>query len=142
MNNQVSQSVKQMRGNIAGLQAVIGQFEQVNFEPKHHFSEGLYARELLLEAGSVVVGKIHKHAHLNVILYGKCRVSTPFGTEELEGPMIFESKPDTKRAVYAIEDTLWITFHPTEETDVAKIEADIILDDYSDNLALTEGGVK
>ena len=31
-----------------------------------------------------------------------------------------------------------ITFHPTDKTDVAEIEQDIILSDYSDNLVLEQ----
>jgi len=105
-------------------------------EPVHHFSGGLYARELTLPKGSTVIGKIHKHAHLNVVLRGHVTVTTPFGTEDIKGPCIFESKPDTKRAVYAHEETVWLTFHPTDETDVDEIEKQIILPDYSDKLAL------
>jgi len=130
----ISQAVKDNRAGIADLQDVIGGMDQLELEPVHRFSEGLYARELTLPAGSVVIGKIHKHAHLNVIMSGRCTVTTPFGSEELEGPMIFESKPDTKRAVYAHTDTVWITFHPTEETDLDVIEEQIISKDYSDNL--------
>jgi len=134
MKDVVSQAVKDNREGIADLQDVLKGMDQLALEPVHRFSEGLYARELTLPAGSVVVGKIHKHAHLNVIMKGRCTVTTPFGSDELEGPMIFESKPDTKRAVYAHTDTVWITFHPTEETDVDVIEEQIISKDYSDNL--------
>lgn len=127
-------SVMTAREDIATLQNVLSDLEQLNLEPVHHFSKGLYARELFLPAGSIVVGKIHKHEHLNVIMKGKVTVTTPYGTEDLEAPLIFESKPDTKRAVYAHEDTIWITFHPTEETDLSIIEDQIILKDYSDRL--------
>jgi len=126
------------RDSIQGLQnSMAGMVDRhLELDPVHHFSGGLYARELTLPAGSTVVGKIHRHAHLNVILKGHVTVTTPYGTEDLHGPCIFESKPDTKRAVYTHEETTWITFHPTEETSVQKIEQDIILPDYSDNLAL------
>jgi len=130
----ISQAIKDNRAMIADLEGVLGDMDQLALEPVHRFSEGLYARELTIPAGSVVVGKIHKHAHLNVIMSGRVTVTTPFGSDELEGPVIFESKPDTKRAVYAHTDTVWITFHPTEETDIEVIEEQIILKDYSDNL--------
>ena len=112
--------------------------EHLDLPPVHHWSKGIYARELLIPKDSVVVGKIHKHPHLNVILRGKVRVVTPYGTDTIEGPCIFESKPDTKRAVYAIEETVWITFHPTDKQTVDEVEQDIILPDYSDKLALIE----
>jgi len=132
------------RGGIAGIQRMMLQMleRQLTMEPVHWFSEGLYARELTLPAGSTVVGKIHKHAHLNVLLKGHVTVTTPYGTEDIHGPCIFESQPDTKRAVYTHEETTWITFHPTQETDVHEIEKDIILPDYSDNLALDSSEAK
>jgi len=132
----ITKNVKQLRSNIKALEIQALKQEQLKLEPVHYFSLGLYARELTLPAQSVVTGKIHKHPHLNVILKGECRVTTPFGTETLTGPCIFESKPDTKRAVYAVTETTWITFHPTEKTDLKKIEEDIILPDYSDVLNL------
>lgn len=93
---------------------------------KHHFAPGLYAREILIPAGFVIVGKIHRHAHINTISKGRVVVATEFGTQELVAPCTFVSQPGTKRAVVAQEDTIWTTYHPTEETDLAKIEAHVI----------------
>jgi hypothetical protein len=36
------------------------------------------------------------------------------------------SEPGTKRAVYAETDVVWTTIHPTEETDLEKIEEEVI----------------
>ena len=132
----ITKSVKQLRSNIKALEIQALKQKQLKLEPVHYFSQGLYARELTLPAQSVVTGKIHKYSHLTVILKGQCRVTTPFGIETITGPCIFESKPDTKRAVYAITETTWITFHPTEKTDPKEIEKDVILTDYSDVLNL------
>ena len=43
---------------------------------QHHFAPGAYGREMTLPAGLVVVGKIHKHAHINVISKGRLQVFT------------------------------------------------------------------
>ena len=134
MNNSELAVRNDAREKIAVLQEAVGELTQIEFKPVHHFSEGLYARELFMPAGAVVIGKIHKYAHLNVIMSGKVSVTTPFGQDTLEGPCLFESKPDTKRAVFCITDCVWITFHPTEKTDPDEIEKDIILSDYSDRL--------
>lgn len=97
-----------------------------DYVTRHHFADGSYGREIELPAGSRVVGKIHRHAHVNVISRGRCLVATQFGVEELAAPLTFVSKPGTKRAVYALEDTVWTTIHVTEHTDLAQIEADVI----------------
>ena len=92
----------------------------------HHFAPGLYAREILLPAGVRIIGKIHYHAHVNTISKGRVTVFTEFGSQELTAPVTFVSKPGTKRAVVAHEDTIWTTYHPTDETDLAKIEEAVI----------------
>lgn len=97
---------------------------------KHHFAPGLYAREILIPAGTVIIGKIHRHAHVNTISAGRVLVATEFGTEEFKAPHTFVSKPGTKRAVVALEDAIWTTYHPTEETDLAKIEEHVIAPTY------------
>ena len=92
----------------------------------HHFAPGLYAREIFIPAGFVIIGKIHKHAHVNTISRGHVVVATEFGKTELKAPATFVSQPGTKRAVVALEDTVWTTYHPTEETDLSKIEEHVI----------------
>jgi hypothetical protein len=98
----------------------------------HHHAPGLYAREIFIPEGVLIVGKIHKHAHVNTISKGRVIVATEFGTQELVAPVTFVSLPGTKRAVVAQEDTIWTTYHPTEETELAKIEEAVIAPSFED----------
>ena len=93
---------------------------------KHHFAPGLYAREILLPAGVRIIGKIHRHAHINTISAGRVLVFTEFGSSELVAPVTFVSIPGTKRVVFAIEETMWTTYHPTDEVDLGRIEGHVI----------------
>lgn len=98
---------------------------------KHHFAPGAYGREMFLPAGMVVVGKIHKHAHVNVISQGRVQVFTEHaGVQELQAPCTFVSTPGTKRVVHVIEDTVWTTVHVTDKTDLAEIEREVISEDF------------
>ena len=96
------------------------------FPVKHHFSPGVYTREIFLPKDSLIVGKIHKHAHPSVISQGEVVVITPHGMERLKAPLTFISEPGAKRVVYAVEDTVWTTVHVTDETDLEKIEDEVI----------------
>jgi hypothetical protein len=96
----------------------------------HHFAPHVYGREIRMPAGHVVVGKIHKHSHLNILSQGKVLVATEEGTEELVAPCTFTSLAGIKRAVLILEDTIWTTIHVTEETDLVKIEDEVIAKDY------------
>lgn len=98
----------------------------------HFFAPGVYARQMLIPAGMVAVGKIHKTSHVSIISSGKISVTTENGTETIEGPYTFINTPGEKRAVYAHEDTLWTTIHPTDETDIRKIEEQVIAKDYTE----------
>ncbi len=108
-----------------------------DFVTRHHFAAGSYGREIELPEGVLVVGKIHRHSHVNVISKGRALCATQDGVVELRAPFTFVSKPGTKRAVYALEDTVWTTIHVTNETDLAKIEAELIAPSFE---ALEQGG--
>jgi hypothetical protein len=109
---------------------------------KHYFSPidekygcCAYAREILLRKGSLVIGKIHRHQHLNIISKGRVTVFTEFGKKDLEGPCTFVSEVGLKRAVYAHEDTIWTTIHLTAytgEENLDKVEDEVIAPNYGD----------
>jgi len=99
---------------------------------EHFFAPSVYGRKMFIPAGHVIVGKIHKHAHLNVITRGLIKVVTEFGDELYEGPRIWISEPGTKRAVYALQDTEWLTIHPNldETRDLEALEEYVIAESF------------
>lgn len=145
--SEVRQINHEIRADLIALQESINQeLPPADCPVTHHFAPGLYAREIFMPAGSVVVGKIHKHAHVNTISKGRCIVTTEFGREELVAPVSFISIAGTKRAVYVIEDTIWTTYHPTVvcevETDLDKIEQAVIAESYDELDRLSYSDVK
>ena len=108
----------------------------------HHFTPKdekygchTYAREMLIPKGTVIIGKIHRHQHLNFILKGQVSVATEFGKKYFTGPCVFISEVGLKRAVYAEEDTIWVTVHLTEhsgEESLDKIEQEVISPSYEE----------
>lgn len=110
---------------------------QIECPVRHIFAPGLYAREIFIPKGAVVVGKIHKHAHVNTISKGRCSVMTEFGPKEIEAPHTFVSDVGTKRVVVALDDVIWTTYHPSTETDLQKLEEEIIAKGY-DDIALSD----
>lgn len=148
MSNLAVAGNPEAREQIVALQSAMelaitdGEMQPVDCELKHYHAPGLYIREIFIPAGTAIVGKIHKHAHFNDISKGRVRVSTEFGFDILEAPCRFVSEPGTKRAVFAETDTIWTTFHPTLETDVEKIETEIIAADYNELKALSYTDIK
>lgn len=105
--------------------------DQIELPLTHHFAPSIYGREILLPADSLVVGKTHRHAHLNIISKGKVTVATEHGLETLEAPCSFTSPIGVKRVVYAHEDTIWTCIHPnpTDTTDLTELEGLVIVPD-------------
>lgn len=99
-------------------------------ELRHYFANGMYAREMLIPAGVLITGKIKKHEHISIISYGEVYEATEHGSQHISAPHTFVSAPNTKRLVYALTDCVWTTIHRTDETDLDKLEQDIIADDY------------
>lgn len=103
-----------MRASIADLEAAMLDMPEhiIQFETRHFFAPGLYARQILIPAGTVLTGKIHRTAHINVVSKGRIVVATEEGEREIEAPYTFVAPAGTKRAGCALEDTVWTTFHP------------------------------
>ena len=121
------------RETILKFEGALRPLPQTDCPLKHTFAPGMYAREIFLPADTFIVGKIHKHAHLNIVTRGRCTVVTEHGRREIdatEGPVTFTSEPGTKRALYVHEETVWTTIHAVQSTDLAEIERDIIAPDY------------
>ena len=114
------------RKSIDRLEVEIGAMEQLEQQLTHYFADGIYARELFLPAGALLVGKIHKTTHINIISKGKISVATENGSEIIEAPATIVSPPGTKRAGYVIEDTVWTTIHGSHETDLEVLEKELI----------------
>lgn len=118
------------------IEAVRTQPESVgpeSCEVRHHFAHGSYGREIHMPAGLTIVGKIHKHSHVNVISRGIVWVFTEHnGVEIFSAPYTFVSQPGTQRVVHILEDTVWTTIHVTDKTNLADIERGVMATNYSE----------
>jgi hypothetical protein len=105
---------------------------------RHYFGDGTYCREIKLPADTVVTGKIHRFGHVNFVL-GDVTEVTPYGERRITGCETFEAPAGTKRALAVHADTWWTTVHPnpTNERDIEKLEAMLMLDSFEQFDALT-----
>ena len=98
----------------------------------HFFQPDLdiYARRVIVPAGTMVITKIHLSQHPFLVKRGHCLVlDEATGTEvELKAPYVGITQPGTRRLILILEEVEWITFHLTDKTDLEEIEKEIILD--------------
>jgi quercetin dioxygenase-like cupin family protein len=126
------------RAQIFALEAALSQHPDAVFGDSdlcpltHTFADGVYVREIFIPKGTVLTGHIHKYAHPNFLMRGEVIVVTEHGgREHLKAPLSMISPPGTKRAVWALEDTVWITVHVTAERDPARIVELMTVPDYA-----------
>lgn len=99
----------------------------------HHFANrgterGAYAREILIPAGTLLTGHIHKYEQINVLLEGDISVLVEDGTvKRIDRPgTVVVSPAGTKRIAYTHAETRWLTIHATRHADLRLIEGECI----------------
>lgn len=134
MQTDVQKTPEEMRASILKLEATMMAMTNAHIEIKttHHFAPGVYMREVLIPKGACVTGKIHKTEHMNILSQGELSVMTEDGIKRLKASTVIKSKPGIKRVGYAHEDSVWITVHPTEETDLDKLEELLIAKNFTE----------
>lgn len=105
------------------------QYEPAHCPVSHLFTPGLYVRQMLIPAGTALISLEHLTEHPFVVMFGRLRIlSTTDPPALVEGGHIGVTQSGTRRVAFAEEDTLWVTFHATEETDIEKIVTGITAD--------------
>ena len=79
-----------------------------------------------------IASKIHKTDHPYFVMSGDVSVVTEEGVVRIKAPYWGITKAGTKRALYTHEETVWCTVHVTKETDLKKIEEEIIAKDFTE----------
>lgn len=115
---------------IVSLQQAMAQLPQYVPETTHYFADGMYCRVVKRAADVVIVGKVHKREHFYMVVQGSVAVIQDGAERRVyHAPSIIVSKPGTKRAVVALEESVCLTVHRTDKTDLAEIEAELLEED-------------
>lgn len=147
---QVAQTTHEVVSHESKLQERVEEFEttmkqmdnQLEIPVKHYFSEGVYAREIFIPAGTLLTGQIHKYLNLNIMSKGDMTILTENGPIRVQAPYTVVSPPGTKRLAYTHADTVWTTIHGTYETDVDEIEKHFITTTFEEYMKFVEESKK
>ena len=99
---------------------------------KHSFADGCYIREIFNPKGELLVTKIHKVAHPFFLMKGDMTILMEDGIKRIKAPHHGITPAGTKRLIYCHEDCVFVTVHATNETDLEKIEEEVIAKDFSE----------
>ena len=103
-----------------------GRFE---FDPQiqHHFSDAVYAKQVHIPAGAMIVSHKHNYSHLSLLAQGAVIVETDTGEpQHYRAPTCIEIKAGVHHAVHALTDTVWFCIHHTDCKDPDKIDEVLI----------------
>jgi len=114
------------REQIDRLQNAISVMPQAELVTEHQFSPGMYMRKLYRPAGTLIVGKVHKHPHFFLCVKGEIIAWSENGMKKLQAGDVVECKPGTKRVTLATQDSIGVTIHKTEETELDRIELELV----------------
>ena len=122
-------AVLSSREALLALEEEIKAMPQVDIPAAHLFSGNIYARGILIPAGTVLTGRMYLDDHIDLMVYGDMTVTSDDGQKRISGFNLIEGKSGKKRAGYAHTDTFWITFCKCDE----------MTEDYYMNSLTTEG---
>lgn len=107
------------RNHFFALEESLSSMPQVDVQTVRTVGGGMLAQEIRIPKGTTLTGQIHKKEHLNIVVSGLIAVATEDGEALIDaryGPVTLVSRPGTKRAGHALEDTVWITLHTFDES--------------------------
>lgn len=127
----------QMRDKIVEIECVMNQHPEAKFGDdaaplKHTFGDGCYVRQITMAKGMLITSKIHKFDHPYFVLTGECSVVTDDKIVRIKAPYWGMTKAGTKRILYIHEETVWVTVHVTDSTDLKEIEGQIIAPSFEE----------
>lgn len=92
----------------------------------HHFSDGIYAKQVFVPANHVVGSHKHKYSHLSVLAKGEVLVEVDGKQTHFIAPACIEISANKEHRVFAITDAVWFCIHATSETDASNIDAVLV----------------
>ena len=104
------------------------------FKYKHTFADGIYIRQMTIEKGEIILGAIHKHLHVWILLSGCITVLTEDSLGEYVAPCTVLSTPGVKRVIYGNEQSIFTNVHknPTNTEDIKELEKQIVALNYKE----------
>lgn len=92
----------------------------------HHFSDGLYAKQMILEKGYIATSHVHKYDHLSILAQGDVYIRADGVVTYHQAPKCIEIKAGVVHEIQALSHTVWFCVHHTDEKDIDKVDEVLI----------------
>jgi quercetin dioxygenase-like cupin family protein len=121
---------------VEALQAEMLKMPQFEPPTEHTFHGGMYCRQVSIPAGCTIVGKKHKQDHFFMVMSGVVCIVDGDEAQTINAPALLKSLAGVKRAIHALTDTVFMTFHATNAVTVEQAEEILVEFDASSPFTL------
>lgn len=110
--------------SISDIEKIMLEETQVIIPVKHSFSKGIYAREICIKQGTILIGHKHKEPCMNILAQGVMVLKRDMEDEGtlIKAPYTFHTEPGSQKMAICLEDAVFINIFKTEETDLEKLD--------------------
>ena len=112
------------------------------YKYKHHFTDGIYIRELFLTKGTMIVGARHLKETALMVTKGSLKIFSENGLKISKAGDIIISPVGTQRAGYALEDCIVVTIHRVDTVDLDEVVSRLAVGELDDLSGVREGDYK
>jgi len=98
-----------------------GRFD-VDPKIQNYFSDGLYAKHMVIPKGFTANQHKHTYSHLSILAKGRVIVRTDSYNQEYIAPACIEIKAEIYHQIEALDDSVWFCIHATDEADAEAAE--------------------
>lgn len=93
---------------------------------KHHFSEGVYAKQMTLPEGAVAETHRHNYEHMSILASGMVCVEIDGNETVYTAPAVVTIAAEKMHKITALKNAVWFCVHATEEKDPEKVDEVLI----------------
>jgi quercetin dioxygenase-like cupin family protein len=98
----------------------------IDLQIQHHFSDGVYARQMKLPAGHFAVTHAHTYDHLSILASGEVTVEIDNVKVTYKAPAVITILAGRHHRIEARQDAVWFCIHATDEKDPVRLDEVLI----------------
>jgi len=106
----------------ASVSSLISRGILIEPSTNHYFSDGVCVREMIVPAGTLVLGAAHKTNHLTTLVSGVMQVRIGNESKMLNAPCTFEALDQSRKVGLAYTECVVHNIIPTDSKDIDEIE--------------------
>jgi len=102
---------------------------QQELQVEHHFSSGVYAKRMILNAGASIDTHKHKFDHMSILAQGVALVTVDDVSTSYAAPAVIDIKADKTHKIAAVTDCHWYCIHATDIADPELIDETLVVEE-------------